>query len=258
LLAWPLPLIQFGRFELPPEHFHFIHSGVLHRRSVRFSASRGRHVRFRPRVLNPLTDPATSSSLRLSDHPQRQTCRIASPEVPCPYGTHWPRRAMRPCHQPHISASAFGLRPCGFRHGLAGYAPHGPLTAAFRSLPTVALPGRARFLVSTITTRPAAPMGFTLRGFHPIRKALEPFSSAYPAYCSFQRPPWLFLPKVWLSTTDSSAEPMPRHSHPLVPYDSQNGALKTQLPGFVQPNDPRRTMPSFHGAPRCRPGLCNT
>jgi hypothetical protein len=163
-------------------------------------------------------------------------------------------RATSRTHPLRRLATPLRLSPSG----LAGYAPHGPLAAAFRSLPTVALPGRARFLVSTITTRPAAPMGFTLRGFHPIRKALEPFSSAYPAYCSFQRPPWLFLPKVWLSTTDSSAEPMPRHSHPLVPYDSQNGALKTQLPGFVQPNDPRRTMPSFHGAPRCRPGLCNT
>jgi hypothetical protein len=58
--------------------------------------------RFDPALpVRPLLD-AASFVLK-----QQQARRYTSPEVPCPYGTRWPRRAIRPCHQPDTSASAF-------------------------------------------------------------------------------------------------------------------------------------------------------
>jgi len=41
-------------------------------------------------------------------------------------------------------------------------------------------------------------------------------------------------------------------------YDGQNWAMISQLPGFLPPDDPQLTVPSFHSEPRCRLGLCYT
>jgi len=123
--------------------------------------------------------------------------------------------------------------------------------------PLRCLAERDSLLLSTRCAR-RRPWGSPFAAFIPSGRLWSFATPLIPHAVPFNVRPWLFLPGVWLSTTYSSAGPMPRHLHPLVPDDSQNGALNTQLPGFVQPNDLRRTMPSFHGAPRCRPGLFNT
>jgi hypothetical protein len=74
-----------------------------------------------------------------------------------------------------------------------GYSPHGPLTAAFRSLLAPASPGRVLFASHSLAARARRrPWGSTLRGFNPVRQASDPHGSSYPACRSFQRPPRLF------------------------------------------------------------------
>jgi hypothetical protein len=145
------------------------------------------------------------------------------------------------------------LRPCGFRLRLQVMR-HTVLSRR-RSAPCQPLRCLAgRWLLAT---RPAAPMGFTLRGFNPVRKALEPHGSSYPACCSFRRPPSIVFTDGLAVNTASSCGDLSRFTH-SDSIDGQKRAMKLQLPGFVPPDDPRHTVPSFHSVPRCRPGLCFT
>jgi len=83
----------------------------------------------------------------------------------------------------------------------------------------------------------AAPMGFSLRGFHPIRKASGPLGPSYPACRFIKRPLDCFCREI--SRPKNS---LCRANAPLRPsaiVDGQSRTLKPRLPGLILPDDQR-------------------
>jgi len=134
------------------------------------------------------------------------------------------RRLITPLRNSPPSARSFAARSS---HGGV------PLPADF------ALPGRIRDL-SRIHSRsyPAAPMGFSLRGFHPVRKA-SGLLGALPGPHAVQPS---VLTRLFLSRDQPHKTLISRADapliHPLV-TDGWSRALKPRLPGFFLPDDPR-------------------
>jgi len=74
--------------------------------------------RFKARTAGPAHWPAAWKF----DIPRATGPSDASPEVLCPFGTRWPRHAIRPCHRPDVSASAFGYALAAFASSARSFA----------------------------------------------------------------------------------------------------------------------------------------